>query len=264
MKMVRSPGGRLLAIGLTKSYLVGERRLPVLAGVDMKADPGEFVALLGPSGCGKSTLLELLCGLQRPDAGELLVDGAPVTAPGHVAYMPQRDALLPWRTVLDNVTLGLVLQGVPRAVARAQARQHLDLFGLSGFATSYPRQLSGGMRQRAALLRTYLSGRPILVLDEPFGALDAITRRTMQQWLAKVHADMGATIVMVTHDIEEALVLADRVYLLSPRPARVYAELPLDLPRPRQVVDPTFNRHKAALLSMLSQFTAGMQTEGGA
>ena len=201
-----------------------------LDGVSLDIPPGGIVAVVGPSGCGKSTLLECVCGLQRPDAGSV------VSAPA--ALMPQRDALLPWLSALDNAALALRATGVPRAHARSRAHEHFEEFGLTGFEQARPAQLSGGMRQRVAFLRTLLTGRPVLCLDEPFGALDAITRAQMQQWLADALLLEPRTVLLVTHDVEEAALLADSIVLLSPRPARVMTTLDVDLPRPRARTDP--------------------------
>ena len=188
-----------------------------LAGVSLRAAPHEVVAVAGPSGCGKSTLLELVCGLAAPDAGT--VRSAPA------ALMPQRDGLLPWLGALDNAALALRVAGLPRGRARAAAREHFAAFGLEGFERARPAALSGGMRQRVAFLRTLLAGRPVLCLDEPFGALDALTRLQMQAWLAGALAREPRTVLLVTHDVEEAVLLADRVVLLSPRPGRVVETL---------------------------------------
>jgi ABC-type nitrate/sulfonate/bicarbonate transport system ATPase subunit len=226
-----------------------------LAAVDLVAAPGEFVALLGPSGCGKSTLFNVVAGLERPTAGDALVDGRSVVGrPGATAYMPQRDLLLPWLSVLDNAALPLELAGRGRAEARREAGGHFSRFGLSGFERHWPRQLSGGMRQRAALLRTHLLDRGLMLLDEPFGALDALTRAEMQEWLLGVWEESRRTVLFVTHDVEEALFLSDRVYVMSPRPGRIVAEVPVSFPRPRRldlVGDPLFAREKADLLTRL-------------
>ncbi len=201
-----------------------------LDGVSLRAGHDEVVAVVGPSGCGKTTLLELICGLQRPDTGR--VRAAPA------ALMPQRDLLLPWSTALDNAGLALRARGVSRAQARAAAAPWFERFGLTGFEHARPAQLSGGMRQRVSFLRTLLAGKPVLALDEPFAALDAITRSEMQGWLAQVLESEPRTVVLVTHDVEEAVVLADRVIVFSPRPGRVVAEIAIELPRPRRRVDP--------------------------
>jgi ABC-type nitrate/sulfonate/bicarbonate transport system ATPase subunit len=191
----------------------------------LRIAPGEIVALAGPSGCGKTTLLELVCGLSSPDAGS--VRAAPA------ALMPQRDALLPWLSALDNAGLALRVAGVSRARARERAHEHFAAFGLEGFEQARPAALSGGMRQRVAFLRTLLAGRPVLCLDEPFGALDALTRLQMQRWLADALEREPRTVLLVTHDVEEAVLLADRVVLLSPRPGRVVEVVEVPLARPR-------------------------------
>lgn len=213
---------------LRKAY--GERA--VLDDVDFSVAPGEFVSLIGPSGCGKSTLFSIVAGLERSDAGEVLVGDEP-TEPGRTALMPQKDLLFPWRTVLDNCALGLEIQGVRRREARSRARKLLPAFGLSGFEEAAPNQLSGGMRQRASLARTVLQGREVLLLDEPFGALDSLTRTDMQLWLQQVWQQHRWTVLMVTHDVREAVLLSDRVLVLGPRPTRVQHEVRVALPRPR-------------------------------
>lgn len=226
----------------------------ILDGVDLGVAPGEFVALIGPSGAGKSTLLNQLAGLETPDEGVIELDDAPLTRPGSVSYMPQSDLLLPWRSVEANVALGLEATGTPRRAARKKARQALVHFGLEDFAEASPWSLSGGMRSRVALLRTALLGREVLLLDEPFGALDALTRRGLQEWLIGVRDELAATIVLVTHDVDEALLLSDRVVVLTKRPARIALDLPVDLPRPRTMeVETTaeFSRLKARLLEAL-------------
>jgi NitT/TauT family transport system ATP-binding protein len=233
-------------------------RTLALDGVDLRVDAGEVVAVVGPSGCGKSTLLELLAGLQEPDAGRVAAIGetARATRLSACAFMPQRDLLLPWRDALGNAALALECAGVARKVARRAAAPLFERFGLAEFERAYPAQLSGGMRQRVAFLRTLLAGRPVLLLDEPFAALDAITRASMQEWLADALAREPRTVVLVTHDVEEALYLADRVAVLSPRPGRVRAELAVDLPRPRRrlelVTDPAFTELKSRALEVLA------------
>ncbi len=204
--------------------------LEVLGGLTLEVPAGETVALVGPSGCGKSTLLEIACGLQHPSSGTVAAVAA--------ALVPQRDALLPWADALDNAALPLRLQGMARAEARRRAEPLLAELGLSGFERAHPAQLSGGMRQRVAFARALLTGRGVLCLDEPFGALDAITRAEIHRWLAGALASQPRTVLLVTHDIEEALVLADRVCVLSPRPARIVAELAVPGARPRDPADP--------------------------
>ena len=200
-----------------------------LDGVTVRAGANETVAVVGPSGCGKSTLLELVCGLTTPDAGT--VSSAPAT------LMPQRDGLLPWLSALDNAGLALRAAGASKRDARAAAHEHFAAFGLEGFERARPAELSGGMRQRVAFLRTLLAGRPVLCLDEPFGALDALTRGQMQRWLAAALVREPRTVLLVTHDVEEAALLADRIVLLSPRPGRVVETIEVELPRPRGRTD---------------------------
>src|SRR4051812_1012138 len=222
---VQERDGGVDVAGVSRSF--GPVR--ALAGVSLRVPPRRTVAVVGPSGCWKSTLLELVCGLQAPDAGT--VRSAPA------ALMPQRDGLLPWLSALDNAGLAMRLAGASRARARAAAHEPLAHFGLDGFERARPRELSGGMRQRVAFVRTLLAGRPVLCLDEPFGALDALTRQHMQEWLAAALAEEPRTVLLVTHDVEEAVLLADSIVLLSERPGRVVAELPVRLPRPRHRSD---------------------------
>lgn len=226
-----------------------------LEDVSLAVFPGEFLTVIGPSGSGKSTLFNLITGLLEPDNGEILLDGmVDGVRTGHFGYMPQRDLLLPWRSVLDNVIIPLELRGIPLVDARARARQMLPMFGLEDFAQNYPAALSGGMRQRAALLRTILTERDTLLLDEPFGALDALTRRELQDWLLGVWGQLQQTVVFITHDVEEALYLGDRVAVLSARPGRLSHMQTVDLPRPRRrgmVTLPQFGRQMAELLAAL-------------
>jgi NitT/TauT family transport system ATP-binding protein len=224
-----------------------------LSGIDLRLGSHEILAVVGPSGCGKSTLLELVAGLQEPDEGTVRVLGRAQAEDRRAAcaYMPQRDLLLPWRDALGNAALALECQGVARAEARRRAQPLFERFGLSEFERSRPAALSGGMRQRIAFLRTLLPGRPVLLLDEPFGALDAITRTDLQEWLAGTLALEPRTVLLVTHDVEEAAFLADRIVVLSPRPGRPVAEFEVDLPRPRSLADPTLARLKADAMKAL-------------
>jgi len=219
-----SNGGTSLQ-GVTRRF--GD--LVALEDLSFTARAGEVVAVVGASGCGKSTLLELICGLQRPDAGS--VRSAPAV------LMPQRDLLLPWMSALDNAALALRIGGRRPAAAREAARPLFERLGLGGFERARPAELSGGMRQRVAFARTLLSGKPVLCLDEPFGALDALTRADLQTWLAQALAAEPRTVVLVTHDVEEAAVLADRILVLTPRPGRVVADLPVPAARPRAATD---------------------------
>jgi ABC-type nitrate/sulfonate/bicarbonate transport system ATPase subunit len=229
------------------------RDVTALAGIDLELRANEVMAVVGPSGCGKSTLLELVAGLQEPDDGVVRVLGATSAAQRRAAcaYMPQRDLLLPWRDALGNAALALECQGVRRGEARRRAAPLFERFGLADFEHTRPRGLSGGMRQRVAFLRTLLPGRPVLLLDEPFGALDAITRADLQEWLADALAQEPRTVLLVTHDVEEAIFLADSVVVLSPRPGRVLARFEVELPRPRSVTDPRFAELKQEALEML-------------
>jgi ABC-type nitrate/sulfonate/bicarbonate transport system ATPase subunit len=218
------------------------RRFGELVALDhltLSVREGEIVALVGPSGCGKSTLLELLAGLQEPDEGTV------TAAPG--AYMPQRDLLLPWRGALANAALALECAGVGKADARGQALPLFERFGLGGFEDARPYELSGGMRQRVALARTFLSGRPLLLLDEPFASLDQITRGSLQEWLAGALREEPRTVVLVTHDVQEALYLADRVAVMSPRPGRIVDEIEVPIKRPRPRRATVTSREFAAL-----------------
>ena len=239
---------------VSKAFHGDGRTVQALDDVSLAVMPGEFVTLIGPSGSGKSTLFNLIVGLLEPDSGDILLGGQPRSRPGSVGYMPQKDLLLPWRSVLDNAIIPLEIQGVGREEARARARRMLPLFGLEEFAGAYPAALSGGMRQRAALLRTILAERDTLLLDEPFGALDALTRRELQDWLLGVWREFGQTVLFITHDVEEALYLGDRVITFSARPARVVRTLRVDLPRPRRrgmIASPGFGRQVGELLEAL-------------
>ena len=233
------------------------RALLALEDVSLHVAAGAFVSLIGPSGSGKSTLLNILAGLDSPSTGEVWYADR-LTTPrerlGQIGLMPQRDLLLPWRTALENATAGLEVHGVPRHAAREQAMTLFARFGLSSFAGTYPYALSGGMRQRVALVRSALAAGPVLLLDEPFGALDALTRVEMHRWLLEVWQSLAKTIVLVTHDVNEALILADRVVVLSARPGRIAGSLEITLPRPRDTAvqaSPEFGVLRRQLLDML-------------
>jgi NitT/TauT family transport system ATP-binding protein len=219
--------------------------VPALAGVSLQGRHGEVLAVVGPSGCGKTTLLELVCGLQAPQRGTIECEPA--------VLMPQRDLLLAWLSAVDNAALALRIAHVPRARARSRAAALFAQLGLDGFEHAHPAELSGGMRQRVAFARTLLSGKPVLCLDEPFGALDAITRAEMQDWLASALASEPRTVVLVTHDVEEAIVLADRVLVLSPRPGRVVGELAVSAPRPRARTDGAVVALREQALALLAR-----------
>lgn len=206
----------------------------VLSDMTFGVAAGEVVAIIGPSGCGKSTLLNMMAGLFAPDAGEILINGTSSTMLlGQIGYMQQNDLLLPWRTALENARLGLEIQGVQRIDANEIVRSHAENFGLADALTRSPWELSGGMRQRVALLRAMLVAKGVLLLDEPFCALDAITRRKLQLWLMEVLQTNRTTTVLITHDVDEAVLLSDRVLVMSDLPSKIVAEVAVDLARPR-------------------------------
>lgn len=262
----------------------GGGRVEALRDLDLHVPAGSFVSILGPSGSGKSTLLGILAGLDAPDNGivQLTPKGEvsqrvgpsrpstihlpPSTPHSAVGYMPQRDLLLPWRTALDNATVGLEVAGMPKAQARERVLPLFEEFGLSGFAGSYPAQLSGGMRQRVSFLRSAVLERGLMLLDEPFGALDALTRASMHEWLLAASERMGSTFLLVTHDVDEAILLSDRVYVLSPRPGRVVASVDVEIPRPRSLAslgDARFAEYRLQLLDTLRS-SGGLDLAGTA
>jgi len=212
--------------------------IPILDGIDLQIDEGEFISIIGPSGSGKSTIFRLITGLEDPFKGSILLNGEPVTNRlGAVGYMPQQDLLMPWRTVLDNAILPLEIKGIKKEIAQAQVKELLDDFGLKGQENVLPSNLSGGMRQRVSFLRTILSGSNILLLDEPFSALDAITRLTMQEWLIEQWMKRKKTILFITHDVDEALFLSDRIFVLQQKPHTFIQEVKIPLGRPRTLRD---------------------------
>jgi ABC-type nitrate/sulfonate/bicarbonate transport system ATPase subunit len=227
-----------------------------LAPVTLSIAQGRFISLIGPSGCGKTTIFNIVAGLLQPTSGRVFIDGSDATGTiGRVGYMLQKDLLLPWRTVLDNVILGMEIQGVPLKAARERALPLLRRYGLAGFEYAYPSALSGGMRQRAALLRTLLFDTDVILLDEPFGALDAQTKLHMQEWLLGLWADFGKTVVFVTHDVEEAIYLSDEVYVMRTRPGCIVESIPVPLARPRQrhaTLVPEFIAIKERCLQLLT------------
>jgi ABC-type nitrate/sulfonate/bicarbonate transport system ATPase subunit len=227
-----------------------------LAPVTLSIPQGRFVSLIGPSGCGKSTIFNIIAGLLEPTGGRVLIDGVDATGTiGRVGYMLQKDLLLPWRTVLDNTILGMEIQGVPLREARGRALPLLQRYGLTGFEYLYPNSLSGGMRQRAALLRTLLFDTDLILLDEPFGALDAQTKLQMQEWLMQLWSDFGKTVLFVTHDVEEAIYLSDEVHVMGTRPGRIITTIPIALPRPRlrtSALTPEFVAIKERCLKLLT------------
>jgi ABC-type nitrate/sulfonate/bicarbonate transport system ATPase subunit len=247
-------------VNVWKRFGEAPRQTVAVSSVNLKIEPGEFVTLVGPSGCGKSTLFNMIAGLLAPDSdGSVLFGGAAQRDGqllGKVSFMPQRDLLFPWRTVLDNAILALEVEGVPRRQARERAEAMLPEFGLGGFGKHYPHQLSGGMRQRVALMRTFLFERDLLLLDEPFGALDALTRTRMQQWLLDLWTKHRRTVLFITHDIDEAIYLGDRVLVMTARPGTVKSEQRITLERPRDpaiVTSPGFVAIKRHLLDEIEE-----------
>jgi ABC-type nitrate/sulfonate/bicarbonate transport system ATPase subunit len=226
-----------------------------LAPTDLVIAPGEFVSVVGPSGCGKSTMFNIIAGVLSPTGGRVSVDGRDVTGrAGEVGYMLQKDLLLPWRTVLENIVLGATLKGGASRKEREEGVALARRYGLGDFVNHYPAALSGGMRQRVALMRTLAMHRDVLLLDEPFGALDSQTRFAMQQWLLSVWEREGRTIVFVTHDIDESVYLSDRVVVMSPRPGRIRRILEVPIPRPRPVsclTTPEFAAIKREILDII-------------
>jgi ABC-type nitrate/sulfonate/bicarbonate transport system ATPase subunit len=241
--------------GVSKGFSVDGRAVQALQQVSLHVCEGEFVTLIGPSGCGKSTLLNLVAGLLEPDEGRIAFRGdGQAPRLGRIGYMPQKDLLLPWRRLLGNILLGPEIMRRDLDAARRRARELLPLFGLEGFEESYPFELSGGMRQRAALLRTLLCEQEVVLLDEPLGALDALTRRTMRDWLLQIWEAFRQTMIFVTHDVDEAVLLSDRIYVFSPRPGRIVHSLSIPLPRPRSeamLAEPVFVACRAEVLGAL-------------
>lgn len=250
------PVNRLSIENVSATYLTGEKRLPVLDSVSLRVGHGEFVSLLGPSGSGKSTLLKIAAGLLKTDRGTVRLNGKKITGgrPVKIGYMPQQDLLFPWKTLLQNAALPLLVSGVSRQEAHDRVREMLPVFGLDGFEDYYPGSLSGGMRQRTALLRTVLIESDLMLLDEPFASLDALTREKLQDWLIAILGRYKRSVLFVTHSIDEALFLSDRVYMISERPGRIIMEEAIRLTRPRSraaVTSPDFIHYKKILMESL-------------
>lgn len=226
-----------------------------LSPTSLAIEQGSFVAIVGPSGCGKSTLFNVIAGLLKPDSGDVRLAGELVTgATGHVGYMLQKDLLVPWRTVEDNITMAARLTRRVTDADRAEARRVAVQYGLGDFLRHYPSALSGGMRQRVAFMRTLVTHQQLLLLDEPFGALDAQTRLEMQQWLLQVWRDTGRTVLFITHDVDESIFLSDRILVMSPRPGRVVADIANSIDRPRGIAtltDPRFVELKSQIMGLL-------------
>lgn len=242
---------KLTAEGISKSY--GTTK--ILDSVSIELRDRELVSLLGVSGAGKTTLFNVISGLMEPDCGHVFLKGQEITGKaGHIAYMLQKDLLLPYRTVVDNTALPLILHGVPKKEAREQASAHFAEFGLDGTQKKWPAQLSGGMRQRAALLRTYLSSEGVALLDEPFSALDTITKDAMHTWYLNVMQKIELSTLFITHDIDEAILLSDRIYILAGKPGKIIAELPVTVPKPRTrefTLTDEFLQYKRKIISLL-------------
>jgi len=239
------------ALNIKKSF----SNLDTVKDVSVVLEENKFVSILGPSGCGKSTLFDIISGLEKPDKGTVLIEGENYTGrTGRVSYMHQKDLLLPWKTILDNACIPLIIKGLNLRQSREKADSYFNLFGLSGFEKYYPGQLSGGMKQRAALLRTYLFSDDIMLLDEPFGGLDAMTRRDMQLWLLKLLTNFKSSILFITHSVDEAIFLSDKIYLFSKRPAIVKKIFEVNIKRPRDYkvfTSNEFNRIKGEILHLL-------------
>ncbi|TDE34224.1 ABC transporter ATP-binding protein [Actinomadura sp. 6K520] len=255
----------LQVAGLTKEFPSDDGTIVALAGVDLTIAPGEFVSVLGPSGCGKSTMMTIMAGLDAPTGGRVTLGDRPVTGPLlEAGVMFQRDLLLDWRSCEDNVLLQFQMRGLATAPHRERARELLEMVGMARFARRYPRELSGGMRQRVAICRALVHRPPLLFMDEPFGALDALTREGLNVELGELAARAGTSVLFVTHGIDEAAFLADRVVVMSPRPGRIVGEVRIDLPRPRPIEvreHPEFVRYTGRLRRML---TDGRQEEAAA
>jgi len=245
------PASHFYCESITKNYA----DVPVVTDISLELHSGGFISLLGPSGAGKTTIFNVLAGVEKPDTGRVFLDGEDITGVcGKVSYMLQKDLLLEYRTVLDNVILPLLIRGEKKKTAREKAAEFFPMFGLSGYEKKYPNELSGGMRQRAALLRTCMLHNSVILLDEPFSALDAITRRTMQKWYAGIAEQMKVSTLFITHDVEEALVLSDTVYILNGRPGKITHKIDVTPHRPRGAdfsVSTEFARRKGLILKAI-------------
>ncbi|NLY17756.1 MAG: ABC transporter ATP-binding protein [Clostridiaceae bacterium] len=241
--------------GLSKTYKIGGEKLPVLKEVYLSAGKGSFISVIGPSGCGKSTLFRTIAGLEKEFSGTVMVNEQDIRSnPPRLAYMFQKDLLLPWRTVIKNIVLPLELSGKLKEADIKNLEVLINEFGLAGFENAYPHELSGGMRQRAALLRTWLMDGDIILLDEPFGALDALTRINMQDWLIKVWENHRKTVLFITHDIEEAVYLSDRIFVMSKRPGTIIDNVAIEFERPRNrnmLYTEVFLEYKKRLVTLL-------------
>lgn len=240
--------------GVSKIFRRDGQEFTAMRETNVTIESGKFICIIGPSGCGKSTLFNIIAGLIKPTTGDILVNGESIIGKkGKVGYMLQKDMLLPWRTILDNVIIGMEIEGVSKKEAKEKALAMMGKYGLNGFDKNYPYELSGGMRQRAALLRTMLYDRDIMLLDEPFGALDAQTRLKMQTWLLEVWRENRKTVLFVTHDIDEAIYLADEIYVFSPGPGYIKEVIDVNISRPRQTEDMSSENYQALKQHLLAQ-----------
>lgn len=245
--------GEIVCSGVSKVWGLGEsEEVLALDQVDFSVKNGEFLVIIGPSGCGKSTLLQMIAGLEKPTAGMIQHNGMLVTAPDpDRSLIFQQPSLLPWLSLIDNVAFGLTLKGLSKKERHDQANYFLSQVGLRQFAHKYPHQLSGGMQQRACIARALCLGTDIILMDEPFAALDVQTRYKMQKFLLDIWQGSGKTVIFVTHHIDEAVYLADRVLILTARPGRILADVPIDMPRPREVVSAEFEEHRSRFVGYL-------------
>jgi ABC-type nitrate/sulfonate/bicarbonate transport system ATPase subunit len=250
--MVELTTGSIRAENLRKEFIQPDgQKVVALNNVNVQIKSGEFVSLIGPSGCGKSTFLRLLAGLSRPDEGRFTLDGTPITGPGYERGLVFQDpTLFPWLTVYDNIAFGVKIRNVYHD-KKKEVQDFIRLVGLEGFEKAYPHQLSGGMAQRVALARALVNHPKVLLLDEPFGALDAFTRMNMQDELLKIWQERGTTMVMVTHDVDEAIYLSDRIFVMSARPAKIESIIDVGMGRPRERDLPDFLRLRAKILQIL-------------
>ncbi len=260
---MKAYGRKMLELtGVTKSYRRGKSRVPVLNEITLHVREGEFVSLIGPSGSGKSTLFRLIGGVERPDSGHIAIDGKVVTGQrGHISYMPQQAALFPWLSVTDNISSALMTAGMAKKEAKEQALEWLHRIHLGGVAKDYPHVLSGGMQQRVSFMRALLMRRDVMCLDEPFAALDALTRAEMQRWLLELWESDRRSVLFVTHSIEEAIMLSDRIYVLSPAPATILREITVPFERPRRAdvwTEPAFVELKREVLNLLEKGDASL------
>ena len=244
---------QIVVNGVSKAYQTTSGLVPALTTINLAVKRGEFLTVLGPSGCGKSTLLGIMGGMVPPDTGSVLIDGGSLTRPDpkKVALVFQDPGLFPWRSALENVEFGLELQGVPKAERRRAAQRLLEPVGLKGFEAKYPRELSGGMKQRVAIARALALQSPVLLMDEPFGALDEQTRLLMGEWLLSIWATMKTTIVFVTHSLQEAIALSSRIVVMSARPGRIKALFEVDLPSPRDLAAKEATELRAQLWGLI-------------